>query len=313
MKREYFKILVETTEDLVILDGIIKEGDLIGGKTVRTIKYSRNQEKIPVYLKISVEKKKFDWGRLRITGKIVEGPEEIEKGYHTFEIKEGTVIDIFKKLEGWIEKKIKESERFKKKICAVTLDYGRISVFEIRNYDIKEIFEKRVGIPGKKDPKLRKKAIGEFLKFVERMLESLRKEYEYIFVLGNKFLLEKIRNYRKIETPHYGIVAVKELLRRGEIIRMVGEMDIANAWSVYEEFLERMSKGDERVCWGEDVKEAAREGRVEKAVFTKDIFVKDIELLKEIEEKGGKYYIVDENTEVGHLVKRLGGIALLRF
>ncbi len=313
--REFVKLKVEVPEDLILLDAIIEKGDIIGGKTVRISKVGRSQEKRIVYLKISVEKKKFEGGRLRITGKITEGPEEIERGYHTFEIKEGTEIEIFKRIDEKIMEKIRESEKFKKKVYVITVDYGKISIFEVRNFEIEEIFEASFGIPGKNDPKARERALSEFFTFVNRKIEEMERKSKYVVVVGNKFLLEKIRARKKVESPHYGIVAVKEVLKRREMLEFLKDMDISRAWEVYEEYLKRISKDDERIATGiEEIRERAKEGRVEIAVLPREFLKDHLDLIKEIEEKGGRVILVGRGAgELGHLVEHSKGIAILRW
>lgn len=98
------KLKMENDLDVWHLQQIVEQKDLVKAKTVRTIFIRRGEEeekgrKKLVTLKIRVEKMEFDeYGKkLRLTGKILEGPEEIQLGdYHTIEVGRGDVIELEK-------------------------------------------------------------------------------------------------------------------------------------------------------------------------------------------------------------------------
>jgi protein pelota len=104
LKHGMMKIKVDNAEDLWYLEGIIEPNDLVSGLTERKIKIGGAEERskvsrITIFLKIRVEKIDADSG-LRISGIIIEAPDDIPKGdYHTFNIEEGTIITIEK--ESW--------------------------------------------------------------------------------------------------------------------------------------------------------------------------------------------------------------------
>jgi protein pelota len=101
LKHGLLKVKIETADDLWNLESIIEPGDLVSGMTERKIKVGGSEEKskisrINVFLKIKAEKI-VNEDMLRVSGPIVEGPEDVPRGdYHTFSIEEGTVITIEK-------------------------------------------------------------------------------------------------------------------------------------------------------------------------------------------------------------------------
>lgn len=101
LKHGIVKIKVDNAEDLWYVEGIVEPDDHISGMTERKIKIGGAEEKskisrISVFLKIKVTKADFD-SSLRISGTIVEAPEDIPRGdFHTFNVEEGSVITIEK-------------------------------------------------------------------------------------------------------------------------------------------------------------------------------------------------------------------------
>jgi len=116
IKGGFVKVLVNDLNDLWHLQGIIKPGDFVTAKTLRTIFVEREEtkEKVKkklVMLKIKVEKVEFAQAKnvLRLSGKIEECPEEVQKGsYHTIEVGLGKVLAIEKE---WTRE---DMERLKK-------------------------------------------------------------------------------------------------------------------------------------------------------------------------------------------------------
>lgn len=111
LKHGLVKIKVDSPDDLWYIEGMIEPTDMISGMTERKIKLGGSEEKskisrINVFLKIRVEKITYE-DMLRVSGPIVEGPEDVPKGdYHTFNIEEGTVINIEK--EHWTKYALKK-------------------------------------------------------------------------------------------------------------------------------------------------------------------------------------------------------------
>ena len=104
------KLMVENADDLWHLSNVIEIGDSLEGRTFRKIKLGGVEErsqkitKKPVFLKIGVEKVEFHKfsNALRVSGKVLEGKEDIPKGsYHTFNIEAGSSITLTK--PEWLE------------------------------------------------------------------------------------------------------------------------------------------------------------------------------------------------------------------
>ncbi len=96
------RVIVTNSLDLWHLRKLIRAGDSVTAKTPRIIFVKREEgkekgKKRIVRLKIRVEKVELQNDRLRVKGKIIECPEDVEKGsYHTIEIGAGTKLEIEK-------------------------------------------------------------------------------------------------------------------------------------------------------------------------------------------------------------------------
>ncbi|MGC8812619.1 MAG: hypothetical protein ACP5O8_03500 [Candidatus Aenigmatarchaeota archaeon] len=121
-EKGYVKVIPENFLDLWYLSNLIETKDRIVAKTVRNIFIEREgrkekSKKKTLVLSIEVERVELEEGKLRVRGKIVEAPEEVQRGsYHTIEIKFGNKVLIEKK--SWkkeqVEKIKKSAKRVKK-------------------------------------------------------------------------------------------------------------------------------------------------------------------------------------------------------
>lgn len=117
LKAGILKIKVDDAEDLWNLESIIEPSDHVAGMTERKVKIGGADEKAKVsrrnmHLKINVEKIELE-STLRVTGPILEAPDDIPKGdYHTFAIEEGSVVEIYKKEWGrYLLKKLDDATK----------------------------------------------------------------------------------------------------------------------------------------------------------------------------------------------------------
>lgn len=120
--KKHAKFKVESQLDLWHLQKILEPKDLVSAKTVRTIFLQREEKKekckkVSVVLTVKMEKLDFHeyLKKLRIIGKIIEAPEDIQLGdYHTIEIGVGDVLSVTKTV--WKTEQIERIERAKIKV-----------------------------------------------------------------------------------------------------------------------------------------------------------------------------------------------------
>jgi len=121
VKEGFVKIVVDDINDLWLLQNLIKSGDFVTAKTLRTIFVEREEtrEKVKkklVLLKVKVEKVEFAKNKnvLRLAGKIEECPEDVQKGsYHTIEVGLGKILKIEKEWKQEEIEQLKKSRRVK--------------------------------------------------------------------------------------------------------------------------------------------------------------------------------------------------------
>jgi len=116
IKDGFVKLVVDDINDLWHLQNVIKSGDFVTAKTLRTIFVEREEtrEKVKkklVLLKIKVEKVEFAKSKnvLRLSGKIEECPEDVQKGsYHTIEVGLEKILTIEKQ---WKQEEIEQLKK----------------------------------------------------------------------------------------------------------------------------------------------------------------------------------------------------------
>ena len=121
VKEGFVKIVVDDLNDLWLLQNVIKPGDFVTAKTLRTIFVEREEtrekaRKKLVLLKVRVEKIEFAKSKnvLRLAGKIEECPEDVQKGsYHTIEVGLGKILKIEKEWKQEEIEQLKKSKRVK--------------------------------------------------------------------------------------------------------------------------------------------------------------------------------------------------------
>jgi protein pelota len=120
------RVLVNDLNDLWHLENLIQPGDYVTAKTMRSIFVQRGEEKEKVkkkyvLLKIKVEKVEYrkSANKLRIVGKIVECPEDVQKGdYHAIEAEMGKMLTIEKEI--WSAEQMERLQRARMRINTAT-------------------------------------------------------------------------------------------------------------------------------------------------------------------------------------------------
>ena len=263
--------------------------------------------------------------RLRITGVIVAGVED--SGHHTINITVGKELSIIKEWKEEQLRRIKEAEEAARRpeIIIVTVEEGEASIGVVRQWGVEEVESVRQSY-GKDRGSYRREFFGEIASAISRM------EFKYLVVAGPgfakedfmKFLREKHPDMAEkaivVDTSSTGTRGFIEVLKRGVLDRIAGELRIAEEAKYLDILLERIAKGS-GVAYGlGEVREVVGYSAVE-TLLVADEFLReerekwDIDsLLREVERGGGKVFIMSTEFEPGKRLMALGGIAaLLRF
>lgn len=348
LKKGIVKVIPETFDDLWHLYNVIYKNDEVYAYTTREIKpnekYARPRrgERVSVFLGVRVEKIGWDklLGRLKVHGTIFQAPETVPVGaHHTLKIILNRPVTIVKKK--WaghhIERLKRASETSEKSIIIVAIDDEGYAIATTKQYGVEIKAEEKTKLPGKLEAEKRDAALKEYFR---RALSSLRQVWTTtqspIAVIGVGFVKNNFTKFIKNEAAdmaksvidvksvnNSGVAGIYEALRSGILSKVMKHMRIIEETEIMEEILKRLGKNETNVTYGLDnVKEVIEVGAVETLVLAdtllretsdeKRLFLED--LMKTVEQKGGKVIIVSTEHEAGTKLIALGGIAaLLRF
>ena len=312
----YLKLRVENQDDLWYLSQVIGKGDEVKKRTQRTKLDGR--EKKSVVLKIRVEKTEYQEDRLRITGEIVKGAEGIELGYHTFNVKENDEMELWKnfsKSDWKTLEKAEENRSYNVLFCIV--EEGKADFYEVRESGIKDISKLSENIPGKfysdqESP--------DFIGDVKNAIDRTRGQYDAVILAGPGFFKQKLFNkfndqedlFTK-DTSVTGKTGLRESIKRGALKDVVQKSRIDEETEVMEKVFEMMET-DDKISYGEPVKDLVEQGAVEKLLVTPEVYRENQALIEKAEQTGGEVLKIHPDHEAGKRLEKLGGLAaILRY
>ena len=327
-KQGFVKVKITDSEDLFYLEQVIQENDLVSGSSERKIKIGEEPNVKVVrkkfFLKISVEKKEYDPGRvLRVSGKVVEGPEEVTTGsYHTFNLEEGEVVNIEKEWSDYDLNKLEESTRKKSTALLVVFDREQANFAELKN----NTYNLLTGIKGNVQKKQYNTKESDFYKEIVKVIEEYdsNNSYDNIIIASPSFwkeyLVEKIPSSLKKKISLASVSdssenSFNELLKRDELDKALKDYKVSNELVEVEKVLEAISK--DLACYGfDDCKEKINLGSVKKLVVSDNFFkkmkldnkYKELETLIKTCEKMQTEVLICSGKESMEKVDGLGGI-----
>jgi protein pelota len=348
LKKGFAKIVPETFDDLWHIYNIIYKNDEVYAYTTREIKpdekYARPKrgERVSVFLGVRAEKVVWDrlLRKLRVHGTICEAPEIVPTGaHHTLNIGLNTPVTIVKK--EWAEHQIERLERARKTserpVIIFAIDDEGYAIATTAQYGVEVKVEERVKLPGKLEAEKRSAAIKEYFR---KALNSLRQIWNTmqspIAIIGVGFVKNDFAKFLEKEAVDIaksvidvkgvnngGVAGIYEAMRSGVLLKAVKHLRVIEETEVMEEILKRLGRNEQNVTYGfEEVKKAAEMGAIETLILAdtmlretsddKRLILED--LMKNVEQKGGKVMVISTEHEAGAKLIALGGIAaLLRF
>jgi len=289
LKHGEIKIKVDSAQDVWCLSTIIEPGDFVSGMTERKIKLGGSEDKSKiskriVHLKIAVEKLDHDH-TLRVSGKIVEAPDDIPKGdYHTFDLSDGTVITIEK--EYWTKyvlKKLDEAVNTKiENILIVAFDREE-AIFALLKSQGYEILPSMKGDVSKKDDMGERKT--NFYQEIYKQLLDYNQKYGFdnIIVASPAFWKEYLLKEIKDEALRKKIVlatcssiddgTINEILRRPELKTVLDKDKSTRELKLIEELLGQISK-DNAVYGVREVNEKIASGNVATLLVSENLILR---------------------------------------
>ena len=333
-KKDGLLVLIpESKRDLWHVYKLISKGDKVSGRTFRVVKFETEEEKKPVRLTISAEETAYreNEGVLRIRGKILSGtPQEfIQVGrYHSIDLKPGEKIEISKeKFDPLLEKRLEIAEREAnfRSVLVLLIDDHDAKAYKVEPDKIRLISSFSFkGSPSDKEYSSEKN------KYYSEIIEFLvsRKE-ERILVAGPGFAKEELH---KLISSNPGLsgkevylssasnveqTGINELVRRGDIRKLVGSLKMAEEREFLDIFLKNLGKDNGLSAYGEkSVARALDYGAVETLAVSEDLVYSPTveELLSKAENLRAKVIFFERESENYETLKNFGGIAAnLRF
>ena len=245
------EVVPETLDDLWHLSHIVEVGDNASSKTTRRIQDNTGDKirsdrgvKKTFYLGLDIENISFHLftGKLRLTGVITRGPEDLIPlgSHHTLEVKLNTPLTVRKeKWPKWAIKRLNQAIDASKKLSAiiVVLEDDTATLGLMRQFGIEYYGPIKGNVSGKRIvDKNRQKNI---IQFYEKVIESIVKfdAIQNIVIAGPGFvkndfydyLKEKHKDLAKISiieaTGSGGRVGISEVLKKGTVEKLTAEKE----------------------------------------------------------------------------------------
>lgn len=319
--RHEIKILPETLDDLWNLMNLLREGDRVGARTFRTIQASSEGEKKPVFLKLVLEKIAYseDGRTLRLSGKIIDAPDDFERGYHTLSVEPGTILSIEKKWQDYELRKLKDALTYRGlDVLICVMDERRADFAHATELRVKEI----ASVHSKSAGKMFGAASGDafYAEIISYIRENIEK-YDKAIIAGPGFAKENLfsalpKELKKKcvleQSSITGMTGMNEVVKRGAISRVMAESRMSSETRLVEDFLAGLGRETGLVTYGiSHVKSAVNAGAAEKVIVS-DKLVRDRvvqEILKAAESMKAETFIINSTHEAGEKLLALGGVA----
>ena len=340
-------VIPQSFDDLWILIQIISPGDIVFGKTTRRIRQDTEQidkgERRSVYLGIKVRKTTLsDFpNMLRITGIIIQGPEDIPRNtYHTINVKENDRLEIYK--ENWSNFTLRRLEEAEKAstippVLVVSMDDEVCCFGLITNYRVSILSKINSNRPGKRfSPKAVTYAshtyFGNILKIIKEYLA--RYSLEKVVLVGPGFVKNNFKRFVDSSGQDIGKImfaentsvacsnGIREAIKRGILDKVLKEAQIIKETELVEEFIARLGKNEKTIAYGiEQIQKVAEYGAIETLLVTDNALTKSIEnyekiksIIELVEKQRGKVFVVNSEYDSGIQLDGFGGIAaILRY
>lgn len=349
LKHGRVTVIPEFLDDFWVLYTIIQKNDIAYAKTSREVRLGDRYEKpekgkrIFVTLGLRVESVYWDrsLNRLRIHGVVCDAPEDIGAmgSHHTLNITLNTPLTIVKRK--WLDYHIKQIERAASSrvtpIIIASVDDEGYCVAVLREVSLDVVAEEHISLPGKHMANERQRIINGMFKSLTNLLNELIKTLEgLIVIIGVGFIKEIYLKFLRDESPSIyervidvksvnssGRSGVYEAMRSGILSKALQHARMVQEASIVEEVLRRLGMGSRDVVYGlSEVTRAASLGAVEEIIVTderlressdEDLLLLE-EVMRSVEDKGGRVRVISIEHEAGLKLKSLGGVAaLLRF
>ncbi len=336
-------LVVENMDDLWYLSAIIDAGDIVEGKTFRKIKLGSSDDrsqsvvKRPVYLKIRVEKVEFHKYSdiLRVSGKVVEGKDDIPKdSYHTFNLEVNTKFTLTK--PEWLrfhKQKLEESAKESPPSTLICVFDREEAYFALmKKYGFEVVSEIKGQVPKKdQDRSVTKNFYDEIIHQLQEYKE--RYDLKSIVLASPSFWKEELlKNLKDAGLKKILVLAscsgadrsaINEVIKRPEVHSALSRDRASQEMALVDSLLYEISKDGKAVYGVEETKAAADAGAVLDLLITDSFIQKSRQddkfgpindIMRVADRSGALIHIISGEHDGGRKLDGLGGIAaLLRY
>ena len=342
-KEGIVEVVPQTLDDLWHLSHIVEVGDNASSKTTRRIQDNTGDKlrsdrgvKKTFYLGLDIENISFHLftGKLRLTGVITRGPEDLIPlgSHHTLEVKLNTPLTIKKeKWPKWAIKRLNQAIDASKKLSAliIVLEDDTATIGLMRQFGIEYYGPIKGNVSGKRI--LDKNRQKNIVQFYEKVIESIEKfDYiENIIIAGPGFVKNDFYDYIKdkhkdlakiaiIEsTGSGGRVGISEVLKKGTVEKLTSENRVALEMMAVDNLLSQIGKNSSKIAYGlKETTNAINLGAVSELLIldTKVASENMGDLLDMVENMKGEVLVISSEHEGGKQLESLGGMAaILRY
>jgi protein pelota len=341
-------VKTENLNDLWSLYNIINKNDRVSSLTQRRVvlKEGTKGERKLMKLTLKVEDVAFHEfsNRLRIKGKILEGPEDFVSfgSYHTFNVEVSQKLTIIK--ENWLTneiKRLKETSKFESNfiILITAIETGLATLMLITNFSHKRIATIKKNIPGKRYKQTyRNKAMEEFFGDIQKIImENIKnKDIDLLVFCGpgntkNNFIsfLRTTPDFDfkgKIESCQASSgtqSAIRETLKSKKLAKLKNKIKILQETEKIEDIMTLFANDPDYIVIGlDEVLEASDKGAI-KDLLIADVLIRGAskkyklkieEIITNVEKAGGEINIMSTENITGEQLVNLGSIiGILRY
>ena len=345
-------VIPEDMDDLWHLYNVILPGDQVAARTVRRVRRDSGDASRPdkgerrrMFIRLIAEEvtlHKYS-NRLRVKGKILEGPEDFVSigTYHTINIEPTLKVEIIK--ERWpklLLRRLQEAASRKGQrliIIAVEENQASIGIIDDSGIDVRvEIHGTARGKYGKyvQTAETMDQMFAGVATQLQELLDRLPPNTRVVIV-GPGSTKEKLADYLKNKIPaskgrillehvSTGTVAgIYEALNRGIVEQIASEIRLNREIQLMDEAMKHLGKDTGKIAYGwDDIVRAVQFGAVETLLVLDKLFReaqpefrRELEnIMRQIEKQAGSLEIFSADHEAGKQLEGLGGlVALLRF
>ncbi|MEM3421105.1 MAG: mRNA surveillance protein pelota [Candidatus Hadarchaeum sp.] len=340
LKHGKIKLALETLDDLWHLQHLICPSDIITAVTWRREQEMSDKirpermEKRPITISIQAENIEFHKhsNRLRVLGKILEGP-DVGK-HHSFSFEPGSVLTITKEWNPEDLRRIQEAVRAsnRPRVLLVALDDSTADLAVVRQYGLDEI-----GTISR--PRSGKRYLVEYeadeKKFFHRLADAIKdvtskENIKTTIVAGPGFTKDNFTSFLRDNFPDLsktirlgdassgGSAGLYEIVRRG-LVELVSKEDrLSLETSLMDRLMGEITKEGLATYGKNEVERAVAAGAVERLLVADELLRSNREDISKILENARKtrseVIVISTEHDAGKQLTALGGIAaFLRF